>query len=545
MDLTPWLLEIAALTGGYWLIDQGLRGGALDRILPTHIRLDVLVFAALGISWLTDWSALPQPDVLRVLAGLLSGMMAWKAATRDVDVVTGYDPRLERRILVAAAIGVWFEPAAVFVVAALLTRPFALWEHHATLPMRDLQATTAFVALSMMGLVHDTGALIWFLLVVHASHYLITALAKIYLGPMPWSWVTDNRLHHLAASAWSWGWARFIPWTQWRRFVGALKIGEVPMQGFAFGVELLAPFALLHPSMAITFCALWSAFHVGVFAASGLLFWDWIGANLALGIGLALLEGGTFGGWPLLAGLLMMVLFPLRHKLWKPMPLGWWDTPLTQRIRWQVVTEDGEIYGLYNDFMDPHARIYGKVHGCFLVPEPVCTYHLGEVYTRDLRDAIREAEPSLEGLVPVRERFGILPRDEALAENHRRYLRAFFTALNDGAKKHVLPPALRWLKAPGGQIFHWGALPRYHRQAPVTAVQLFFQEAIFDGEQIVVLRDDLIEEIPIVPLGLDEPAPREPTPKALDMFLLRFAKGKLIDLPGFADGLIGRDDGAP
>ena len=202
------------------------------------------------------------------------------------------------------------------------------------------------------------------------------------------------------------------------------------------------------------------------------------------------------------------------------------------------------MYALTNGFMDPHERIYGKVHGCFLTPVPAVTYHLGEVYKRDLRDAIRAAGPSLEGLEPVREQFGILPRSDVLAETHRNYLKAFFTAVNGGARKHVLPAPLRFLKAPGGQIFYWAELPVFAGQEPIDKVSLVYREEYFDGRELVRLHEELVEEVVIEPLPPGTPTPREPSPKELDMFLLGYAKGKLVDIPDVAGGFIGGDDGA-
>jgi hypothetical protein len=391
-------------------------------------------------------------------------------------------------------------------------------------------------------------ALVFFLLVIAISHYFITGVAKCLLGPKWYSWAQDNRLHHIAASAYSWGWARFIPWTTWRKVIDGLKRVEKPLQWLAFGLELLSPLALLHPRAAMAFCLAWAAFHLGVFAFSGLLFWDWITADLALAYFIfsipAAIAGPAFGPMAAATGLAFMLVFPLRHKLWKPMPLGWFDTPFTQRIHWRVRGLSRRIYGLYNDFMCPHERLYGKVHGCFLAPVPVITYHLGEVWKPELRDAIRAAGPDLERLEDVRRRFGIMPRCAEKTLNHRNYLRRFFYELNRGSRKWVLPRPLRWLKAPGDQIFYWGDHPPFRGQEKIALVTLHYREEYFDGQNLQRLREvDLME----IDIGAESPpdAVREPTPKEIDDFLLGFAAGKLIDLPGFNGGYVRGDDGKP
>ena len=531
--------DIALLTLAYWGIDVLVRREALARVLGSATpALSVVVGLLLAV--VLPWQSVPGAAAVRLVGAGLACLLAYKAATRDIDVVLGEAHAPARIAVVLAALASWLSPALLLPTVVLLTNPLSTWQHHGTLPMRVLQATLAYALLAPA--LDSPGAWVWFLLVMYVAHYLITALAKAWLGPRPWSWVTDNRLHHLTASAWAWGWLRFVPWARFRRFVALVAAFEVPLQAFAFTVEALSPLALSHPAAAQVLLGAFALFHVGVFLLSGLLFWEWVAADLLMLGALSLLGPlpEVFGGASVLAALVFLVALPLRHKLYTPMPLGWWDTPFTQRIHWQVQTASGAVYGLYNDFMAPHERIYGKVHGCFLAPATVCTYHLGEVWKHELRDALREAGPSLEKLEAVRERFGITPRSERMAEAHRTYLRSFFRALNGGARKHVLPRGLRWLAAPGGQTYHWGALPPYRRQEPVTAVTLHYRECYYADGELHVLTDVLVETLevgegPVVPV-------REPTPRELDDFLLGFAVGRLLDLPGMADGFVRTDD---
>ncbi len=568
--MIPFLVELALLALAYRGIDFLIREDGFLRLLrrtgitgqPTAIALWLLPCLALTPVW--TWVHVPQGDALRLLAGIPAAALAWQAATRDHDLVSGERLVATRLLAIAAAVASWFSPAGIIAAVFLFTTPFGLWQHHATLPMRMLQAVaafTTFTALTALAgfsglaspgaprLFADASTLVFFLVVMLASHYLITALAKMFLGPRPWSWVMENRMHHLAASAYSWGWARFLPWTTWLRVIRAVKPIEKPLQASAFGVELLAPLALLHPQVAIGFCLAWAAFHLGVFALSGLLFWDWILANLAMALCILMLPdsvtAATFGPWQLLAGTVFMALFPLRHRLWKPMPLGWYDTPFTQRVHWRVVGKSGREYGLYNDFMCPHERLYGKVHGCFLAPVPVLTYHLGEAWKPELRDALRESGGDPVKLDSVRERFGILPVDGERTARHRACLHRFFHRLNTAgadACKHALPRGLRWLKAPGDQLFYWGDLPAFRGQERAARVRVFYREEFFDGEKLLRLRD---EEVMAFDIEAEDPPGelREPTPKELDDFLLEHAKGRLIDLPGFGGGYVKGEDG--
>jgi hypothetical protein len=479
-----------------------------------------------------------------VLTGTLVAFLGWKAATKDIDVVVGERHSVARLLILVSAVGVWWSPAFAFSAAFLFTTPFALWEHHATMPMRMLLATVAFLALStalapVPELMASAAVLVWFVVTIQISHYVITAIAKAWLGPRWSSWHRENHLHHIAASAYSWGWMRFLPWSTWRRVIHGVRRFEKPMQASVFAIEALAPLALLHPYAAVGMSVTWSCFHLGVFALSGLLFWDWILANLAVAGAILMLPQEVtalaFGPLQTVVGLLFLVAFPLRHKLWRPMPLGWWDTPFTQRVHWVAHGESGNAYGLYANFWSPHERLFGKVNACYLTPTPVMTYHLGEVWKHELRDALRAAGPDLFKLDAVRATYGIEPRSALLAENHVQYIRRLFHELNHGANKHALPRALRFLKAPGGQCFYWGDLPPYRGEEPITAVTLHYREEYYDGTTLARLRDEEILSIPIDATCADAPRVRAPTPKMIDDLLLEHAQGKLIDLPTFGE----------
>ncbi len=548
------VIDLCLLTTAYWLVDLALRRDGLLLVarrlgLRSHwlpIALGLAPLLLLAPWWTWD---LERIGWLRAPLWVVLGMLVWSAASKDFDVAAEpprYGPRL---LLVASLLGVYLSPALVWTTGLLLTMHFRTWEHHAAYPMRVVQAAMAYLVVIELSTPFGFGeasTFVFFLVSLQVSHYFITALAKMLLGRKWYSWVTENHLHHLAASAYSWGWARFLPWPTWRRVIGWVRRWERPMQVSAFGVELLAPVALLDWRLALCLCLAWSSFHLGVFLLSGLLFWDWVITNLALAALLLRLPqsvvDGAFGPDRLLMGLVFLALFPLRHKLWKPMPLGWFDSPLTQRIHWTVEGRSGATYGLYNDFMCPHERLYGKVHGCFLVPTQVMTYHLGEVFKPELRDAIREAGPDAKRLDEVRRRFGILPRSAPLRERHVAYLKRFFARLNGGARKRVLPHGLRFLKAPGGQLFYWGDFPAYRRQEPVSRVRLHYREEYFDGVELRRLRDECVLEFAIDAQPAASPVD-ELTPKQVDDFLLGFAAGKLVDLPGYKRQYLDGDDG--
>lgn len=541
----PLALTFTALLLAYAATDWLLRQDGWKRLLSrcgvkqssTLIKFSVILCAGLGIVWRYPTNS---PVVLRIFEAGIACLLAWNAATRDYDPVVPEETPWARLSVVPAALLSGFSPAFLLLTAILLSAGLRFWLHHATFPMRLLQALIGVQLLFLLqgiwpALPLSHAYVFTFLVVIQVSHYWITALAKGFLGPGPLSWVTDNRIHFLAASAYSWGWARFVPWATWLKLVRAVSRVERPLQFFAFALEFAAPLALLDAHAAILFSLAFAVFHLGVFLLSGLLFWDWILTDLALAALIGLAPPATsplsFGVAPLALGLLVLLLFPMRHKLWKPMPLGWYDSPLTARMHWQAVGESGTVYRIPNSFMCPHERLYGRVNGCFFAPRPVVTYHLGEVWKPELRDAILEAGPHPEALDAVRKRFGISPACPERRAAHLEYLQAFFSALNQGARKQVLPPWLAWLKAPGDQLFYWGEGESYRRQEAVREVRLRFVEEYFDGSAHIRIAD---EEVARVSIPAERPldAASEPSPKELDTYLLGLAEGRLLELPG-------------
>ena len=112
---------------------------------------------------------------------------------------------------------------------------------------------------------------------------------------------------------------------------------------------------------------------------------------------------------------------------------------------------------------------------------------------------IYDAVSSPRQLDEIADRMGKCRYDPECVEQHDRYMLAFLTNFNRGKPKQVCS---RWLKAPGGQLFFWGRLPRFRGQEPVKRLRVHYREEVFDGTQIVTLRNELIKTIEI-PLAGD------------------------------------------
>lgn len=420
--------------------------------------------------------------------------------------------------MVLAWIGVWFHPG--FLILLLHTGITWLRSnyHHQHLPIRMMLMFLACLgALPFLGVVGPlrnapevidvTTPVLFLFLCLSGSHYFVPGIQKLRLGPRWYSWMLDNRLHSITMSAYLWGWLRFLPEAGVIRFVRSLRPFDRFFQIGAVAIEIGAVFILFDQWLCLGLISMFIAFQLIVAALSGILFWQWIVVN-------ALLVWAVWSLPPDVAGLLfgfqnglvaaaILVLLPLRGKVWAPIALGWWDTPFSGRVHYEVKGKSGTWYGLYNDFMCPNERIFGQIYGAFLSQEKRITTHIGETANRKQFDAVNAVGEDLSKLVQAKEELGENRYDSNLEAVHDRYITAFVRNFNAGYRKRLFP---LWLKAPGGQLFYWGELPRFSGQEPIDEMVIHYREHYFDGRRVVRTTDRVVKEFGASELHAEEDA---------------------------------------
>ncbi|MEL6544774.1 MAG: hypothetical protein AAFQ82_09115 [Myxococcota bacterium] len=180
--------------------------------------------------------------------------------------------------------------------------------------------------------------------------------------------------------------------------------------------------------------------------------------------------------------------------------------------------------------MCPHERNYGRVQGCFMIDGPVFTYHLGEVWVRELRDDIWSLRDAPGRIDELREKWGISVYEAEQAAQHERYLKRFFQQLNRGARKFIFPRALRFLKAPGGQFYYWGDRTRFRGQEKIEKIEVWFHEEWWDGEVHHQFQERMLRSIDVEAERIEEPC-EELDEKVIDAMVLQRANGVLCEAP--------------
>lgn len=452
-----------------------LRSSARPAVIASGASTVVLPFLPVPIPGPFHWFAL-----------FVTALLSWQGATSDYDVTRPVAPQRHDKqvlLLLAVASALWTPLLLPWLV--VYCGRLRGWKHHAMMPLRLLKAYLAwfFVAL-LLGPSGSPAGLLLILGCVCLSHYVKPAWSKARLGPRPWSWAWHNRTHYLTASAYCWGWARFIPPKTMSQVLRRVRVADRPVNFLTMAVEAAGLIAFLDHQLLIAALLATGIFGLTVALASGILFWENIATSIALALTVALLPGhdatyDTAFGWPAALLALATLLLSTTDLLWQPWHLGWWDAPFTARMHWQVETVSGATLGLYNDFMCPYEREYGRILGYFLTEEPVLHGHLGIVWDRHLRDLLVAADGDLDKLRTLKQTYGRAQTNEEQAREHVAFLTTMFTRLNSGVSKGPLPRARRWLKAPGGQLYRWGDLPPHRGEEPVRRITIRYQERCY------------------------------------------------------------------
>ncbi len=480
------------------------------RAMTRRRSLSLALIAGVAPVVLLAFRPTPEPGLLRWFAVFVIALLTWQGVTSDYDVTEPIDPqRRDKRLLLLLAAASCCWPPALLAWMAVYCGKLRGWKHHAMMPLRMLKAYLAWFLVALLcGATDSAAGLLLMLGCVSLSHYVKPAWSKARLGPRPWSWMWHNRTHYLMASAYSWGWARFLPTETVSRILHRARGLDRPVNLLTMAVEAAGLAAFIDRRLLVAILVATALFNLAVALASGILFWENIGTNIALAIAVGQLpdaEGEAAFGWPAALIALTVLVLSAADLLWQPWHLGWWDSPFTARVHWQVETASGAKLGLYNDFMCPYEREFGRVLGYFLTDQPVLHGHLGIVWERRLRDLLVQADGDREQMHHLKNTYGCVQKDEQLAEEHIAFLTTMFTRLNSGACKGPLPRSLRWLKAPGGQLYRWGDLHPYRGGEPVRRITIRYEERCYRPAtgDFVLLTDHVIREIDLLPPATD------------------------------------------
>jgi hypothetical protein len=195
---------------------------------------------------------------------------------------------------------------------------------------------------------------------IHLGNYFWSGIAKLTIGPHPWSWALENPTQNL--------------------MLGALKKGVLPLGGFpevtqwvfdAFGstvqivnlfvlsVQLLALIAAVRVRWLVWSSVAYDLFHVGTYVLGGLFFWPWVWNNVSILIALRGRSDAEIGWLPKFCCIGALIAGQ-SHYLSDSVRLGWFDVADIKATTIQAQGEDGRWMNVPGAFFMSHSHAIGR-----------------------------------------------------------------------------------------------------------------------------------------------------------------------------------------
>jgi hypothetical protein len=450
---------------------------AAPRLLFLLVPTAIFYFTRRRLTW-DDWE---HGRSMRAPMMVIIGMMAWAGSTLPYNVYFDQAHLFDRALLAALAVATWSTPlAAPFAarLAIVMLRQGSIPIGQDTFDYRAiadlLVVFSAFVWLSYRRSFHPKHFLL-LALGVFGSYYYASGIAKWTFGPR-YSWLLENRLSNLTASAYVHGWLGFIPERWFMAFIGFARKFDVPLAVFTLIVEYggLAAF-FIRPSLTRLWLLLSCLLHLGIFAMSGIFFWKWAVTTLTLFLWL-----GRDGGAQVLRAMcrnvlnlafgIAVVYYSLSWIWFSPqIGVAWYDTRFMEHYELHAVDANGSRYLVHPEAFSP-----GEVHWeqgalCYATfGERSLTSIYGTTYYYDVFKQIENIKTPSEALEIFRR--APVCDNPSWRKTFDDFLQRFFGNLNErGGFSH------RWLSWIGRPTHIWlhpqGTL--YEGQAPVVRVELW------------------------------------------------------------------------
>jgi hypothetical protein len=329
-----------------------------------------------------------------------------------------------------------------------------------------------------------------------ASYYFAAGVAKWNYGP-PHSWLLENHLSNLGASAYIRGWLAFLDEDVVMGAIAIARRMDVAMAGFAFVVELGALVGFfIHERLTRLFFWLCFLFHIGIFVVSGIFFWKWMATNVIFYFWL------KRGGAPFIKRVfrhravalfgILTIYFSLDRIWYFPQTrVVWYDTRLMENYELYAVGASGERYLVDPSSLSPMETHWIQGRLCYATDERSVTGIYGVSGSHRILTV-------LEGLDSPEKARELYRKARPCTDPKRRavfdeFIQRYFANLNQKGRPH------RWLEWIGRPSHIWihpqGRL--YDLQERVTTVELWRTIVYHHGGGLHRLEQKRLREVPI------------------------------------------------
>lgn len=208
---------------------------------------------------------------------------------------------------------------------------------------------------------------------LHVSNYYIPGAGKLLLSENYFDWIWVNDLSNILVAKYAEGWLTGFISPAWiTMIIEWFSNLAILMQLGAFLMQILAIFALFHRRFSLILFLLFELFHMAIFLASGILFWEWVLLNIAIIYVVKNLNPEEikkiFNYRVMLTSILIIFLGNhIFHSRW----LAWYDTPLSNSYEIYATMENGEKYQVDKTLFAPYDRTFYRTILDSFVQQPL------------------------------------------------------------------------------------------------------------------------------------------------------------------------------
>ena len=434
-----------------------------------------------------------------------AAIAAWRYATYDYNLYFDRAHYADRLLLVALVGLIWYRP--IFLLPFVLELSAVVWQLDYPLvgqhPWTHMHLIMGVLVLSLAAfLLHaatgsrKTANYVFVLLCLIAAIYWWGGFNKVRMG-----WLTHGHLYLMTLSAYANGWLGHLPSETVVSYAHFLRWFDWPMIAFTVVIEVLIMFVWWRRWTVLFSLAGWVAFHLAVFATTGMFFWLWIAMETFLLVWLMrsklLKEAPVYTANHLVLSTALVVT----GILWtRPTNLSWFDTPMCYTYRFEAVGESGRKYPLPTATFAPYDNAFTLGNFKYLNPDPGVVHIWGVTQHLPTAERLVKIDHPDQALALEAE-IGTSIYDPAKAARLDDFIGRFFANFNDRGHKHT---ALSIVHAPR-HLCNTSPHEDFIGQERIERVDVHHVTTFYNGQTYKVVRDHVIHSVPI-PVTLPQAA---------------------------------------
>jgi hypothetical protein len=460
------------------------------------------------------WRAIDAHGRSRWLICGIAAIFAWVHSTYPVNLYFDQEHTADRLLLVGLWIALWFHP--LFIAPFLTLVIVIVGQQHAPLPegtwtwpdkRLPLDLLLSFMSfLLIRALLRGRmrpQVLPLALLCVTGALYGHAAVNKALLGPEVTWWLRHDDLANLFVSSYvQGGWMRQLGDAAAVAFAQRLHTIKFILAAITLLAELSGFLLVINWRLTRILLVLFVAFHIGVVLSSGIFFWKWMVADGLLlwyltmlhrdaqrsGDVVALERISFFA--PSMTALALAVMLSARF-VFDLVPFAWFDTKLVNFFEVYGVADSGRRYRLDSRFFAPYDIHMQQSRHYPLLDDTVLVGTYGVSMSPVLASLLETAKPS--DLPDLHRKYGQRWTSEAGTAIYVDFIRRYVANSQRRGGRETLVTRL----APPFHFRTTAPKDVYRFQEPISAVEIDFREALYDGETITTTRYLQVARFPI------------------------------------------------